>query len=136
LTSIAVSAYQAGVLAQLLRMEPRPKVQDLSLDFVTDDHNYNVTALLETLGDDLEELVFLNSMAMTAGARALRSTQGEHSLENHLLFYFILYNICTQASTCGITPSSASSHIVSVYQTLAVRSASFFHKSSRRSSSK
>ena len=81
LTSVAVSAHAAGVLAQLMRLEPQPKVQDLSLGFVSDDHNYNVTSLLEILGDDLQELVFLNSQAMWAGARAVQSSQGKYSLE-------------------------------------------------------
>ena len=87
LTSITVSAHAAGVFAQLMRLEPQPKVQDLSLGFVCDDHNYNVTSLLKILGDDLQELVFLNSQAMWAGARALHSVQGRDSLETSFLSY-------------------------------------------------
>ena len=129
LTSVAVSAHAAGVFAELMRLEPQPKVQDLSLAFVCDDHNYNVTSLLKILGDDLQELLFLNSQAMRAGARALRSCQGKYSLGAILLY---ICNICTQASTCPITPDSGTSRIVSACQTLVVRSASFFHESSRR----
>jgi hypothetical protein len=92
LTSVAVSANHAGVLAQLMQLEPHPTVQNLSLDFVTDDHNYNVTSLLKTLGDDLQDLVFLNSMAMIAGARALRSSQGE---QQSRIIFCISNNICT-----------------------------------------
>jgi hypothetical protein len=137
LTSVSVSAEQAGVLAQLMQMESHPTVQNLSLNFVTDDHNYNVTSLLETLGDDLRELVFLNSRAMVAGARALRSSRGEHNSRLFFCIYIIasvLY--CTQASAFAITPNSATSRIVSVYQTLGVRSANFFPSYSRRSLSK
>ena len=77
LTAVSVSAYNAGVLAELIRIEPHPSVRNLSLDFNTDDYNYNVAALLESIGDDLQELTFMNCMATIAGARALRSTQGE-----------------------------------------------------------
>ena len=82
LTTVAVSAHEAGVFTQLMRLESHPKVQNLSLEFVSDDHNYNVTSLLETLGDDLRELKFLNSVAMRAGACALRNSEGEHTPES------------------------------------------------------
>ena len=85
LTFVAVSAYAASVFAQLMRLELQPKVQDLSLAFVCDDHNYNVSSLLEILGDDLQDLVFLNSQAMWAGPGALRSCQGKYSLETSSL---------------------------------------------------
>jgi hypothetical protein len=135
LTSVSIAADLVGVLVQLMQLEPHPKVQNLSLDFVTDDHNYNVTSLLETLGDDLREVVFLNSIAMTAGERALRSSQGGHTPK----IIFCIHNkhlYHTQASTFAITPNSATSRIVSVYQTLGVRSANFFPSYSRRSLSK
>ena len=135
LTTVAIAADNAEVFAELMGLEPHPKVQSLSLVFVRDhiNHNYNVTSLLKALGDDLRELVFLNSMAMRAGARAPRNSNGEHTLKSSFLY---TYNICTQASTLAITPNSATSHTVSGYQTLAVRSATFFRKSSRRSWSK
>jgi hypothetical protein len=131
LTTVAIPANRSGVFAELLGMELHLWVQSLSLEFVNDDHNYDVTSLLKTLGDDLRELVF-NCMAMYAGKRALRSAMGEHTLESSLY----MYSICTQASTSAITPNSATSRMVSGCQTLAVRCATFFRKSSRRSWSK
>jgi len=77
LTTVCVSAHNAGVLAELIRIKPHPLVRNLSLDFNSDDYNYNVAALLQSIGDDLQELTFMNCMATMAGARALRSTQGE-----------------------------------------------------------
>ena len=89
LTTVAIAADNAGVFAELMGLESRPKVQSLSLEFVSDDHNYNVGSLLKALGGDLRELVFLNSMAMRAGARALRNSNGEQTLESPFSYIYV-----------------------------------------------